>query len=238
MSSTIEVQRICQHCGKLFTAHTTVTKYCSQQCSKRAYKARKRAEKTEEANQQTRRTISKPFEELRSKPYLSISEACQLMGVSRRTIYRMIGQSKLKVAKIGARTILRRKDFDNLFELPLPVRPKRENKPVEEFYTVKDIEELYFIKYRRLNTILKENHIPRTMKNGKLFISKPHIDRYFKRKRDDVSTITEWYTVADIQKKYDLSRDQIYNRTHDYNIPKQRVGKYVKISKKHFDELF
>jgi len=47
MSSNIEIERICQHCDKDFIAKTTVTKYCSDDCAKRAYKARKRAEKTE-----------------------------------------------------------------------------------------------------------------------------------------------------------------------------------------------
>ena len=50
MSSNIRVQRICQFCGKEFTARTTVTKYCSDVCAKRAYKARKRTEKVEISN--------------------------------------------------------------------------------------------------------------------------------------------------------------------------------------------
>ena len=45
MSSNIEIERICQHCNKDFIAKTTVTRYCSDDCAKRAYKARKRAEK-------------------------------------------------------------------------------------------------------------------------------------------------------------------------------------------------
>ena len=45
MSSNIAIQRICQHCGKEFTARTTVTQYCSDDCAKRAYKARIKAAK-------------------------------------------------------------------------------------------------------------------------------------------------------------------------------------------------
>jgi hypothetical protein len=45
MSSNIRVQKICKHCNKLFEAKTTVTKFCSNACSKKAYKAKKRNEK-------------------------------------------------------------------------------------------------------------------------------------------------------------------------------------------------
>jgi len=50
MSSNIEVQRVCQLCGKKFTARTTVTKYCSDRCSKKAYKLRYRESKILQSN--------------------------------------------------------------------------------------------------------------------------------------------------------------------------------------------
>ena len=45
MSSNIRVPKICQHCGTEFIAKTTVTKFCTDNCAKRAYKVRKRNEK-------------------------------------------------------------------------------------------------------------------------------------------------------------------------------------------------
>ncbi len=238
LSTTIKIKRICKNCGAEFEAHTTVTRYCSHRCNQQAYKASKRAESIEKSNAITRQIITKPIEEIKAKPFLSISEACKLFGISRRTIYRMIERNELSLAKAGARTILRRIDFDKLFELPKPVKQKKAQKPISEFYTVQEIEKLYFVKYGRLNTIINENNIPKTLYNGKLFISKPHIDRFFKRTRKDTSSINEWYTVKEIEDKYNLTRDQIYSRTHDNNVPKQRIGKYIKISKIHFDELF
>jgi len=35
---------------------------------------------------------------------LSIEEACQMLGISRRTIYRLIDKGELKPVKIGGRT--------------------------------------------------------------------------------------------------------------------------------------
>lgn len=238
LSTKIKIKRICEYCGTEFDAHTTVTRFCSHKCNQLSYKVRKRAERIGKSNSQTHQIISKSIEEIKSKPFLSVNEAAKLFGISRRTIYRMIEKKELSLAKAGARTILKRTDFDKLFKFSPKLKQKSEAKPISEFYTVKEIEERYFIKYGRLNTILRENNIPKTVHCGKLYVSKPHIDRYFSRKRKDISGITEWYTVKEIQDKYNLTRDQVYCRTHDNNVPKQRVGKFVKISKIHFDELF
>jgi len=238
MSSKIKIQRICLNCGKEFMAYTTVTKYCSLRCNQQHYKVRKRNEKVEKSNTQTVQFIQRSMEELKVKPYLSIADAAVLFGISKRTIYRMINRGELSIAKAGKRSILRRSDFDKLFELPKENKAKKEQQPISEFYNVPEVEKLFFIKYGRLNTIIKENNIPKTVQNGKLYVSKPHLDRYFKRNRQDVSNITEWYSVKELQAKYGLSRDQVYDRIHKNNIPKQRRGKHIQISKQHFDELF
>jgi hypothetical protein len=75
MSSNIRVQKICEHCGNEFTARTTVTRHCSDNCAKRAYKARKRADKVEESNITTILIQSRPIRELKEKPYLKAAKA-------------------------------------------------------------------------------------------------------------------------------------------------------------------
>jgi len=238
MSSNIELLRICKHCSIEFTAKTTVTKYCSLKCNQRAYKKKKREEKIQFSNTEMSFIKTQPIEELKVKPFLSITEACTLLGVSRRTIYRMIDRKELIVAKVGTRTIIRRADIDELFGKPIPIRVRKESQPVTEFYTVKEVENKYSIKYGRLNTIIKQNKIPKTIHNGKLNVSKRHLDKYLDKILNEVGNINEWYTVSEIQDKYGLSREQVYSRSNDNNIPKLRLGKYVKLSKLHFDELF
>lgn len=117
MSSNIQVQRICQHCGKEFTARTTVTRFCTRNCASVAYKHRVRAGKVEESNKETKRLKNQPIEELKAKAFLSITETCKLMGISRRTVYRMIERGELITGKAGKRTIIRRSDLDKLFKL-------------------------------------------------------------------------------------------------------------------------
>ena len=69
MSSNIEIQRICQLCGKEFTARTTVTQYCSDTCSKRAYKARVRAAKIGTSNKETQHIKTQPIEEIKAREF-------------------------------------------------------------------------------------------------------------------------------------------------------------------------
>lgn len=38
----INIQKTCLHCGEIFTARSTTTKYCSRQCNSKDYKANKR----------------------------------------------------------------------------------------------------------------------------------------------------------------------------------------------------
>lgn len=115
MSSNIRLEKICQHCGKTFTAKTTVTSFCSDFCAKRNYKKRKREEKIQLAI--IKENERKPFNPVvMQKEFLSVDETCQLIGASRWTIYRMIEKGKIKAAKIGSRTIIHRRPLDNLFK--------------------------------------------------------------------------------------------------------------------------
>tara|TARA_R110002049_G_scaffold307628_1_gene508689 strand:+ start:17590 stop:17931 length:342 start_codon:yes stop_codon:yes gene_type:complete len=101
MSSNIEVQRICEHCKQEFTARTTRTKYCSHKCNSRAYKANIKNQKIEASNKETLKTISLPIEVLKQKEFLTIAETCQLLSVSRWTIWRKVKNNEIQASKIG-----------------------------------------------------------------------------------------------------------------------------------------
>lgn len=117
MSSNIKVQRICQHCGIEFTARTTVTKHCSDNCAKRAYKARKRAEKVESSDRETFIIKTRPMEELKAKEFLSVRDVSNLIGCSRQTVYNLINSGQLKATNIlKKKTIIRRSDIDILIK--------------------------------------------------------------------------------------------------------------------------
>jgi hypothetical protein len=142
MSSNIRLERICQHCGNDFTAKTTVTQYCSANCAKRAYKIRLRNTKTEKSNEQTKSIRERPLVELKTKEFLSISETCQLLGVSRWTIWRAIKIAGLSVSRIETRTIIKRTHLDRMLEQTFPVSLPLTSTPVvvplEECYSLSE----------------------------------------------------------------------------------------------------
>ena len=236
MSSNIQIERICEHCGNTFTAQTTVTRYCTHKCSSQAYKARKRAERVQQSNIQTKTIKCKAIDEISNKPYLSITEVSLLIGVARQTIYNLIHKGELKMGKFGNRTIIRRVDIDSLLDkYTLPTI--KESEPIIEYYTIKEVEEPYNIKYGRLNEIVTKYNIPKKLCKNKLQISKKHIDKYFAKVRGDVSAIKTWYSVNELMERYELSRDSIYKITFEKQIPKKQQGKYVLLSSWHFDNL-
>jgi excisionase family DNA binding protein len=116
MSSNIQVQKICQYCGKEFTARKTTSRTCSDHCAKMLYKAKQRAAKIEAAQEETRKIKIKPIEELKAKEFLSVRDVSKLIGCSRQNVYTLINSGKLKATNIlKKKTIIRRFDLDKLF---------------------------------------------------------------------------------------------------------------------------
>jgi excisionase family DNA binding protein len=116
MSSNIQVQRICKHCGNEFTARTTVTQYCGEVCAKRAYKARVKAVKVETSNRETTRIKTQPIEVLRAKEYLTPKDVATLLNCSVRTVYYLIANGTIKAVNLGQRlTRVKRTEIDKVF---------------------------------------------------------------------------------------------------------------------------
>lgn len=115
MTSSIRIQRICKHCGNEFTARTTVSKFCSEACTKRAYKAKLRQAKIERSNAETQAIRNKPLVEIQAKEFLSIAETCLLLGLSERTVYRLLQNGRIPATKMGRRTVIKRTNLESLF---------------------------------------------------------------------------------------------------------------------------
>ena len=190
MSSNIKVQRICQHCSNEFTARTTVTKYCSDKCSKAAYKARKRAEKVKQSNAETTRIKNQPIEQLKAKEFLSINEVCQLVGISRRTVYRLIEQGDLKKIKVGSRTLIKRLALNMLLnnketgksKIPdqqindLNDLKQAETFDIKDCYTLSEIQDKYKVSESTVQQLIKRNSIPKIKKGWYAYVPKQSID--------------------------------------------------------------
>lgn len=187
MSSNIQVQRICHYCNKEFTARTTTTLYCSHRCNSAAYKQKVRTGKVEQSNKETQRVKNHPIEELKAKAFLSITDTCKLIGISRRTVYRMIERGELITGKAGKRTIIRRSDLEQLlFKQPRTFAPEPESNPeqiqfdISKFYTLTEIQGKYGISETALQNLIKRNSIPKIKKGWFAYVPKTVIDKLLK----------------------------------------------------------
>lgn len=101
----------------MFTAKTTKTRYCSHKCNSRGYKANVKGLRIEISNIETNKLITSPIEEIKAKEFLSIKETYLLIGLSRRSLYRLIESKKLHIDKLGTRTIIQRSEINKLFKI-------------------------------------------------------------------------------------------------------------------------
>jgi excisionase family DNA binding protein len=120
MSSNIRVKRICEFCSLEFEAKTTVTKYCSHNCARKANKAKLKEEKVQKSNNETKAEKEgidiEYLKILNQKEILSITETCTLLSIHRTTLWRMIKDGRLNAGNLGSKVIIRRSDIDKLFE--------------------------------------------------------------------------------------------------------------------------
>ena len=119
MSSNIQIQKSCSFCGKVFTAHTLHTRYCSHTCNQKHYKQLKRDEKLEQVMVPaftTSITTEINYTTIQQKLFLSLDETATMLGASRRTIQRLVSNGILKAGKIGSRCIIQRTEIDKLFK--------------------------------------------------------------------------------------------------------------------------
>jgi excisionase family DNA binding protein len=187
MSSNIEVQRICQHCGNEFTARRTTTLYCSHKCNSAAYKAGLRAAKVKVSNKETLTIKTGSIEQLKAKEFLSVRDVSKLIGCSRQTVYTLINSGGLKAINIKVKkTLVRRSDIDNLFEQPQPpVMPQPEDQasPVQyqicDCYTLTEVQTKYKISETALQAVIKRNKIPKLKKGWFAYVPKTIIDNLF-----------------------------------------------------------
>ncbi len=180
MSSKIEIQRICQHCSKEFTARTTVTRFCSNRCASIAHKQKVRFSKVEESNKQTQQIKTKTIEELKAKEFLTVREVARLLNCSVRSAYYYIESGTIKAVNLGQRiTRVKRSEIDKLFEQPRPVTPQLEQKPlnISECYTLTEVQGKYGISDRVLHNLIKRNSVPKIKKGWFAYVPKTVIDK-------------------------------------------------------------
>lgn len=236
MSSTIDINKICEWCGKEFTAHKCSTRFCSKRCSEHSYKALRRQRHVEENNAATKDKVKETS--VGNGKYLTPCQCANLMGVSRATLYRYLEAGKIPCIQFNGKTLISRASIDKMFENP-PEYIKREKKvaePIEEFYTTKEILEKFGISNSWLFKMAKERNIPKTVVRGKTLWSRKHIDNALADKQPTETVAEEWYSVEEVCAKFNMSKEAVYRFVSERKIGKRKDKCRVFYSRRQFDK--
>lgn len=136
MSSNVRLQKVCQECGREFIARTTVTKFCSHLCNGRYYKREKRSNyldvalmkeraqralmavvETPKKGRPRKQVIPNNFNPSRSSPLtrelLDIEELAVVIGMSERTIHRLLKDISFPRLRVGKRLLFEKTNVIN-----------------------------------------------------------------------------------------------------------------------------
>ena len=78
------------------------------------------------------------------------------------------------------------------------------------------------------------NNIPSKKEHGQIFYSKLHFDLSKQTAEDDSS---EYYTVQEAMKKYNLTRDSVYGILQFHEVKREKKGRFVRFLKVEFDHI-
>jgi len=109
------LKKVCQHCGNVFTAKTTVTKFCSDDCAKKNYKLRKKQEAIFSSNNETQKIILAEPKIKREKivtdeqELIDIRVLAAVTSIGERTLYRIVKDKEFPKIKIGRSLLFHKK---------------------------------------------------------------------------------------------------------------------------------
>ncbi|WP_241258537.1 MULTISPECIES: helix-turn-helix domain-containing protein [Flavobacterium] len=182
MSSNIEVIRICEHCKKQFTARTTRTRYCSHICNSRGYKSLVRKGKVEKSNNEIVQLLNTDLEKIKPLEFLKITQATLLFGISRSTLYRLVNNGQLDIAKFGKRTVIRRCDLEAFFAIciqDVTLKTGQQFPGFDNCYTITEIQQKYNISSGALYLLIQRQGIVKYSVGKFTCVSKQDIDIIF-----------------------------------------------------------
>jgi excisionase family DNA binding protein len=188
MSSNIKITRICQHCGNDFEAKTTVTKFCSVQCARRAYKTALKNEKIARSDKEVKGIRHAPLELLKAKEFLTVRDVATLLNSSRQTVYNLINAGTIRASNIKIKkTLIKRSEIERLFAPPEapPIVPDIQKEiKIEACYNMGEIQQKYNISEKALYDLIKRHQIPK-LKMGKFsYVPKSKIDQLLNLKNN------------------------------------------------------
>lgn len=242
-------QKTCEYCGKQFTAQKSSTRFCSKSCADRANKERIRKwTQTVVETKDRVETIqnSQSFGDILSPRtlalYLGVSIRTAYRYLENGMIPAITTKKKTFVRRSDVDKLFdsappyrnrnhdgKRKEEAAPQELMAPgngsIKGGSEvkggkNVNGERYTTVKDVVERYGLSLSGTDKILKEAGLTIIKHKGKNYYYLNEVESLFrKRQAESHPEISEWYTCAEIQEKYQLKPASIYDIASTFRIP-------------------
>jgi len=186
-ASKLRIPRVCEHCGNAFEAKTVVTRFCSDACKSAANRQRKKQALQEERKQQILQENAATIAEIQTRPYISVSEAVVLFGISKDTIHRLIRAGKIPAVNLGKRlTRISRAHIEAMFTaVPNPEEKPQEQQPVKlyyeqnECYSLSEVAEKYSISLSTVHKNIRRYSIPKRQIGNQAYVPKIMIDKIY-----------------------------------------------------------
>jgi len=214
------------------------TIYCSPSCNNKDYKQKIREKQI--ADYQAQHPIPKPAtpkSPLNDKQFLTPREAAKVLGVGKSTVYRELASGLIKAIQLKGKTLIRRKDIENLFENAPEYKShalEPQTKQKREYYTMRQIEEKFKCSKKAIRTRIEKFNIPKIYQGRNTYFDKALVDLHFAELIADFDK-RDYYTIDQLEEKFQMSHQAVLSFVQRNKIPRITQGRSVYYSKVHVD---
>lgn len=177
---------------------------------------------------------TKPYESIRPKDTFNVTEyytaeqIAEKYKVNTKWVWTYTREHDIPKVRIRQFNYYSKKHIDAVFA------KYKTDDALTEWYTPEEIEEKYGMTRVAIRSHVYRNNIPSKKEHGQIFYSKLHFDLSKKTAENDSS---EYYTVQEAMKKYNLSRDSVYGVLQFHEIKREKKGRFVRFLKVEFDHV-
>ncbi len=177
---------------------------------------------------------TKPYESIRPKDDVDITEyytaeqIAEKYKVNTKWVWTYTREHDVPKVRIRQFNYYSKKHIDAIFA------KYRTDDALTEWYTPEEIEKKYGMTRVAIRSQVYRNNIPSKKEHGQIFYSKLHFDLSKQTAEEDSS---EYYTVQEAMKKYNLTRDSVYGILQFHEIKREKKGRFVRFLKVEFDHI-
>jgi len=162
-------------------AKTVATRFCSPYCVNKSGRYNRRRAKEAEHKQKLLENSIDKIAEIQTRPFISVSEATVLFGISKDTIRRLIKAGKIPAYNLGQRlTRVSRVYIEAMFTaVDLPEEPEKEPVRMQydknECYNIAEVSEKFGVSPSTVNKTIRKYSIPRRQIGKYVYVPSPSL---------------------------------------------------------------